>query len=326
MILAGSTLLLTAAAPQQLVTIPLPSTKVLRFIVTGDAGTGDPHIYKGIMAVVKKTHVDAILLVGDNIYPCGVESVDDPQWHKMTVNFVDAGVPIYPVLGNHDYGDPSPHHTQFCGHPSPDAEVNATGHVPHWIFPARRYELRSPLAEIVMIDSQPIAGAWVTPFLGSDTAASELGVIEPALEQPFDGWKIVLGHHTIYSSGTHGHAKDFYTRNMRSALLPLFQKTGVDLYICGHDHDTELIGSLRHKKGQTEYLVAGNGAYSQPLHKRTGSGEPPTIFPVIPEKPLVGFTVMEISESAIDLTFYDGLGIARGGKLTMQRVSQRDKG
>lgn len=311
--------LLAVASATPLPTIALPSTETLRFVVTGDAGTGDPHVHDGIRAVMKQTHVDAILLVGDNVYQCGVESISDPQWHKMTVNFLDLGVPIYPVLGNHDYGNPSRDRTKWCGHPSPAAQVSATGHIPNWIFPARRYELRSPLVEFVMIDTQPIAGAYPVPFLGSDTAASELAAIEPALEHGFDGWKIVVGHHTIFSAGPHGNPPDFFTRNLRAAMLPLFQRYAVDLYICGHDHDAELIGSLQHRRGQTEYLVAGNGAYSEPLKPRTDIGEPPTLFPHLPAGPLIGFTLMEISKVEIDLTFYDGKGIARSPKFSIRR-------
>src|SRR5947208_15643581 len=98
---AAAMALLIAAAPQrQLFHIALPQHQPLRFIVTGDAGTGEPHLHDGIVRLAKRMPIDAILLVGDNVYPCGVESVDDPQWSKVTVNFADAGIPIYPILGN----------------------------------------------------------------------------------------------------------------------------------------------------------------------------------------------------------------------------------
>ena len=70
--------------------IPLPKRNVLRFIVVGDAGTGDPHLHNGILRIARQTHIDAILLVGDNVYPCGVTSVNDPQWSKVTINFADS--------------------------------------------------------------------------------------------------------------------------------------------------------------------------------------------------------------------------------------------
>src|SRR6185369_762082 len=106
---AAAACLIFAAPQRPLFRIPLPAREPLRFIVVGDAGTGEPHLHGGIVRLTRQLRVDAILLVGDNVYPCGVESVDDPQWSKVTVNFGDAGIPIYPILGNHDYGDPTPH-------------------------------------------------------------------------------------------------------------------------------------------------------------------------------------------------------------------------
>ena len=55
--------------------------------------------------------LDAIILPGDNIYPCGVKSVDDPRWSVLQP-LIDLGLPLFPVLGNHDY----------CG--SPDAQID----------------------------------------------------------------------------------------------------------------------------------------------------------------------------------------------------------
>lgn len=307
--------LLATAVPHPLFRIPLPRHEPLRFIVVGDAGTGEPHLHNGIVQLTRQLHVDAILLVGDNIYPCGVESVDDPQWSKVTVNFADAGVPIYPILGNHDYGDPTPHAggQTICGHPSPQSQVRATGKIAHWIFPARSYELQSPLADIFMIDSQPIASAWKSSFLGSETSAGEVGLLQSALAASRAHWKIVAGHHTVYSSGTHGFINHPNQRNLRASLLPVLKKYDVDLYVCGHDHDAELIGTLHHHRGQPLFLVAGDGAHSLPMHERPAArGEPPTIFPAsFPPQPLVGFTLLEIEEHSLSITFYDGVGNKR---------------
>ena len=124
--------LLAATTVPAVFRIPLKGDGPLRFIVAGDAGTGDAHLHTGVTALAAKMHIDAILLAGDNIYPCGVASVDDPGWRKVTKNFGDAGVPIYPVLGNHDYGDPDG--DERCSGASPASEVKATGSVPRWII------------------------------------------------------------------------------------------------------------------------------------------------------------------------------------------------
>ena len=321
--LLSTTLLLVAASPRRDVfSIPLPKHAPLRFIVTGDAGTGDPHLHDGIVAITKKMRIDAVLLVGDNVYPCGVTSVDDPQWKKVTVNFADAGVPVYPILGNHDYGDPTPVNgrTVFCGNPSPASQVRATGHVPHWVFPARNYALRSKIADIVMIDTQPIASEFSAPFMGSRTLQGELDWVSSALRQSGKGWRIAVGHHTIYSSGIHGIGNHRDQRHLRADLLPILLREHVDLYICGHDHDAELIGNLKSREGGPVFLVAGDGAHSEEMEERHRADEPPTVFPTsFPPKPLVGFNVVEVTPAQIAITFYDGRGQRRSDTYVIRR-------
>src|SRR5437870_2083768 len=64
--------------------IALPHHTPLRFIVTGDAGATHSTLRDGMLAVTRRMHVDGILLVGDNFYPCGVSGLADPQWTKIT--------------------------------------------------------------------------------------------------------------------------------------------------------------------------------------------------------------------------------------------------
>lgn len=322
--LFAATIFLVGATPHRdVLSVALPGhAEPLRFIVTADAGTGDAHLHDGIMALTKTMRIDAILLAGDNIYPCGVTSVDDPQWKKVTVNFADAGIPIYPILGNHDYGDPTPVNgkTVYCGNPSPQSQVRATGRQPHWVFPARNYALRSPFVDVIMIDTQPIASEFSEPFMGSETLQGELDWVTNALESSGKGWRIAVGHHTIFSSGVHGIGNHRDQRHLRADLLPLLLRENVDLYICGHDHDAELIGNLKSRKDSPLFLIAGDGAHSEAMEQRHRADEPPTIFPTsFPPKPLVGFNLLEITAKRISITFYDGAGSRRSDTYTMQR-------
>src|ERR1043165_1559528 len=110
-----------AAAPA----IALPQHAPLRFIVTGDAGATHSALRDGMLAVARRTRIDGILLVGDNFYPCGVSGLGDPQWTKITAHFGPTHLPIYPVLGNHDYGDQQERGGKnywTCGHPDAGAE------------------------------------------------------------------------------------------------------------------------------------------------------------------------------------------------------------
>src|SRR4051812_3333956 len=138
----------------------------LRFVVVGDTGDGSAAVAKGIAAVHAQAPLDAIVITGDNIYPCGVKSATDERW-SVVRPLSALGIPLYPVLGNHDY----------CG--DPDAQIGAR--LPNWNFPAREYTLHSKLADFAFVDTTPIAHGKRAPTPLSFGSAP---------------WRIVVGHHT----------------------------------------------------------------------------------------------------------------------------------
>jgi tartrate-resistant acid phosphatase type 5 len=306
-----------AAAPA---VVELPNAAPLRFIVTGDAGATHSSLRDGMLAVSGRMHLDGILLVGDNFYPCGISGLADPQWTKITSHFGPTHLPIYPILGNHDYGDQQERRggaDWTCGHPDPGAEVSATGRITNWNFPARNYLLRSPLVDIAMLDTQPIALDFTTSVAGSSTAGEEVSWLIETLGAMDSRWRIVVGHHTIYSSGMHGRKNDATQRRMR-ALLPILRQNHVDLYVCGHDHDLELIGDA-HDANTPLFLVSGAGSGVDDMRPRKAAGEPATIYPRMPAKTYLGFAVLEIAENQLTITFYDRAGTQTAGPFTMTK-------
>lgn len=295
--------------------IELPA-HTLRFIVTGDAGGTHSALRDGMLAVMRRIPIDGILLVGDNFYPCGISGRSDPQWTKITAHFGPTHLPIYPILGNHDYGDQQERAAGgywTCGHPDPGAEVAATGSIPGWRFPARNYVLHSNLAELVMLDTQPIALAFKHRIAGSRTATEETSWLTTTLDRANARWRIVVGHHTIFSSGLHGRKNDATQQRMRS-LLPLLRREHVDLYICGHDHDMELIGD----RDRPLFLISGAGSGTDELRARKAADEPPTMFPHLPSKPYIGFAVLEIAKDHLAIAFFDHNGRQTGGPFVIK--------
>jgi acid phosphatase len=308
---AAAAILLFLCQPLSAAVVDLAHQPVLRFVVTGDTGGTHSELREGIVAVSERVHVDGIILVGDNFYPCGISGLADPQWTKITAHFGPAHLPIYPILGNHDYGDQQERAGGYStwGHPDSGAELQATGRIPLWRFPARNYLLRSPLADFVMLDTQPIALGFAKSIDGSATAHQEISWLTSTLDRVHSRWRIVVGHHTIYSSGIHGRKNDATQQRMR-ALLPLLRGEHVDLYVCGHDHDMELMGDLR-RGDDPVFLVSGAGSGLDTLRPRHAAGEPPTIYPRFPANSYFGFAVLEISENRLAISFYD-----RSGKRT----------
>jgi acid phosphatase len=257
-----------------------PRTAVLRIAVAGDTGKGADAVAQGISALHARSPLDAIVLTGDNFYPCGVESEIDPRW-KLVTALTRVGPPVLPVLGNHD----------SCGKADPDAQIRATGVVPNWKFPARQYVVRSSLADFAFLDT--------TPYARSKSRDAETFLRE-AFPVKKTRWRIVVGHHPVISSGWHGYFPRDEVSRMRE-LIPALRATEADLYICGHDHHLELL------RGRMRHLVSGAGSAPIPPVKLRLS----TVFPREIGRERIGFAVVEISRNAIRVRFYDGKGKAK---------------
>jgi tartrate-resistant acid phosphatase type 5 len=277
-------LLATVASTADLPEQHLAATRgTLRMAVVGDVGIGSATVARGIATVHQQMSLDAILLVGDNIYPRGVRSVDDPKW-KLLDPLSALGLPIFAVLGNHDYAG------------SVEAQIAATGRRPEWRLPARNYILRSGVADFAMLDTTPFA-------TGRDGGAGErkclvCAALAAAFPSTHATWRIAVGHHPVVSSGWHGVFPRNEARRMRR-LLPILRSAQVDLYICGHDHHLELMS------GKPALLISGAGSDPVPpiaLHAET-------LFPTeisLPER--IGFALLEASPTALRVRFYNGRG------------------
>jgi hypothetical protein len=202
-----------------------------------------------------------VISCGDNFYPSGVVSENDPLWHYSFENIYTAHslqCDWYPVLGNHDY------------HTDVDAQVRYSKISRRWDMPARYYskeisldkdkdkEIKRPEKNktkdkvlFVMMDTDP--------FLHESKAAyveTQLKWLNETLEKASADvkWKIVVGHHPFYTVGPR--INNYDTLTMRKALPKIFEDHKVDVYLSGHEH------SLQHLKpeGFTHQFISGAGS------------------------------------------------------------------
>lgn len=256
-----------------------PRGTALRLAVTGDTGKGTDAVAKGIARVHAAEPIDAIVLAGDTFYPCGVSSETDSRWSLITP-LTRIGIPILPVLGNHDY----------CGKADPDAQIRATGSVPNWRFPARQYVLRSGVADFAFVDTTP-------HVKGRPNSVAE--AIREAFAKSKAPWRVVVGHHPVISSGYHGYFPRDEVSRMR-ALIPPLRAAKVDFFIGGHDHHMELI------RGKMLHLISGAGSSPIPALKLRLT----TVFPSEIRRERIGFAIVEITERRIRVRFHDADGKA----------------
>lgn len=192
-------------------------------VFTGDWGSGDAHerkVVEGMRAWCQRERCDAGAFLGDNFYPAGVTSTEDPKWGThWRAMYGTLGIVFHPALGNHDYADD--------GVPGdPDAQVRYSAKDPLWQMPAKTYTWTLGAAEFFVLDTEAwddAQGAWLRGALAGSKAPV----------------KIVYGHHPIYSNGPHG--DDTNVLALRDRLGPILVEGGATLFMAGHDHHKEIL-------------------------------------------------------------------------------------
>ena len=178
-------------------------------------------------AVQRRERVDLVILGGDNIYNDGSIGKVEQAFERPYRELLQAGVPFHAVLGNHDIRTNN---------------GNDQLTYPGFGMKGRWYTLRRGPVEFFMLDTN-VNTAWQhqLPWLKRVLAASDAP------------WKVMVGHHPIYSSGFYGNDRQAIAR-----LTPLMRRYGVQLSINGHDHNYERSRPL----DGTTFLTVGNGGAS----------------------------------------------------------------
>lgn len=238
--------------------------RVLAFGDFGDGGNGQRQVAAGMLAYHRQQPFDFGITLGDNFYNKGMKSVDDPRWKTWWDELYDPlGIRFYATLGNHDYGFEQ----------SPEAEILYSEKSPSWRMPATEYSYTAGSVQFFAIDSQVMT-------------ASQLKWLRQELEASKFRWKVVYGHHPIYSHGKHGD-----NQKLIRQLLPVL-KDRADVYLAGHDHD------MQHLKpeGSLHFFVSGSGGKLRPI-----SRGPRSLF----AESKLGFAVLEAHETALKITFVE---------------------
>jgi 3',5'-cyclic AMP phosphodiesterase CpdA len=223
-IVARASAMQQPAAAQSATQVTPPREKdSVRFAIIGDTGTGTSSQYQVGEQLATSRQMfpfEFVIMLGDNIY--GSERPQDfvAKFEKPYQPLLDAKVPFYAALGNHD--DP----TQRYYKP-----FNMNGE--------RYYTFTKGSARFFVLDSNYMDQA-------------QLKWLEDELSKANDRWKIAYFHHPLYSSGKkHGSEVD-----LRTQVEPLFIKYGVDVVFAGHEHFYERIKP----QNGIYYFIAGGSA------------------------------------------------------------------
>lgn len=180
--------------------------------------------------------------IGDNYYEYGISGVDDSQirttWRNVYTH-KSLQKPWLVIEGNHDYlmGN-APNQVKY-------GDVDK-----RWVMPSLYYSMHYDMGgqdvHFIFLDTDPIKNKneyhqykWFSEEISKSKA----------------DWVIVIGHHPVVSSGSHGSESSTATMwdNIRGDMV----KYKAALYICGHDHFLE---HLVDKSGIIDYVISGSGA------------------------------------------------------------------
>jgi tartrate-resistant acid phosphatase type 5 len=234
----------------------------LNFIVFGDWGRlGEPdqaEVAAQMAAAAQAMGPRFVISLGDNFYEDGVASTGDPQWRTSFENVYSAAslqVPWHVILGNHDY------------HGNCDAQIAYSRTSPRWKMPARYFVRSEPVdaattADFFFLDTTPLLKIYYAEKktrarVQTQDTKQQLDWFKAALAASKAQWKIVIGHHPIYSGGEHGDSPELIEK-----VLPLLHEHKVQAYFNGHDHDLQHLMA-----GEVNLFDSGAGSQVRPTKK-----------------------------------------------------------
>lgn len=259
------------------------SSSSLTFFAIGDFGNPT----KEVIAVAEAMNSYAleygspsfILGLGDNFYPTGVSSELDPKfkvaWSDVFLAHQALQVPWYVILGNHDYMG------------VPEAQVKFTTSTKNvggfWRMPSPYYtvswndnhpEIPHNFIDLFAMDTNGCQGHVQRSHPSSIEHLQEQKIwLRERLEHSSAHWKVVIGHHPMYTKGR-GHQlacvrlrDEMYTCNRYNRITKRYERAqcqgfgmenvvangGADLYISGHEH---VFQHTNHR--DVQHVVCGN--------------------------------------------------------------------
>jgi hypothetical protein len=276
----------------------------VRIVLFGDSGSGKDSqraVARGMAAACAGRTCDFGILVGDNIYPTGIAAPDDPQLGpKFHGPYDPLGIDVWLWPGNHDW------YNKATLQPAIDHTTHASNTGGRWKMPFNYFGLPSlpSWLHIFGLDTSVMADLHkdVTPEQARalrENASLQVSAARQALCGQ-QGWRLLVGHHFVYSSGSRHGAK---SGQLAADLEPLIRDCGVQLYLSGHDHHQELLRV--ETEGKTYYqVVQGAGGGHRSLRP------PPQGAAQEFVRAELGFSIIEATRDRLRVAFYvcDGRG------------------
>lgn len=297
-------------APDVVAQLPTPADSAhVRVVVMGDQGKGgavQKQVAQAMQEVCAAQGCDFGLALGDNFYPAGPKQASSPLFQKLFADlYGPLKIPFLVIAGNHDEswvvgGDGA----DAAG---ADAQVAYSKLNPQWVMPARTY--RAPVGDLVeffALDTAPLA-PYLPPvrpneFPNGAWDRAQRAWLAGALGRSTARWKLVLGHHPLFSNGKHGEAGHYdrfplaFQRGEAARQTYLLACGKADLILSGHVHSLELFAPQTDCTGTWQLISGAAGEAGGPKF-----GQRPAVFDAFGQ---AGFAWLDITPQVITVHFY----------------------
>jgi tartrate-resistant acid phosphatase type 5 len=248
--------------------------KSLDFLLMGDFGRYGQFYQKEVAAQMGKAAATLdskfVVTVGDNFYPNGIRSTQDYSWiasYESIYTDYSLQNDWFVALGNHDYRG------------NLKAEIDYSSISRRWHLPFTYYKKMIELEDgnkllLLVMDTSPFIDSYYEKgsemyenIIAQDTTAQKKWLIkELETKDTAVKWKIVVGHHPLYSGGKRKDSQE--TKSFETKFAAIFDTYKVDAYFCGHEHDLQII---KPKNRYTTQFLSGAACEVRPSGTREGT-------------------------------------------------------
>ncbi len=340
-------------------TLPEPGQEgFYRIGVFGDCGSLSVNQIKvrdEFLKYMGKNDLNAWILLGDNAYNDGTDMEYQAKFFNIYKDVLLKKYPLFPSPGNHDY-----HDVDFTAayaqdnHTTPYYQVfsmpvdGESGGVPSGTKSFYSFDIGN--IHFLSLDSY---GREENKYFLYDTLGPQMQWVKKDLAANKKEWVVVYTHFPPYSMTSHNSDTESGLYYMRENVIPILERFGVDLVVCGHSHGYErsrLMNGYYGKEADfdsTRYNMSNssgsyNGSYnSSPYIKDatnrgtvyvvTGSssyvGKGQATFPhdAMPYSNTVdaGAAIIEVRGNRLDMKWICGDGIIRDQFTMMKNVNRK---
>lgn len=237
--IGNATDLLSASAQQFFYTMPPVNTsREYNFWVVGDCGTANDDqrfVRNAFQNYIGNTRIYGMIMLGDNAYTLGTDGEYQGALFNNMYEDIISNTPMWPTPGNHDYYSGADATTQT----GPYYDIFTLPKLAQFGGVASNteayYSYNIGNIHFISIDSFDS---------GRDSTNAMGNWIKQDLQNNHQEWTVAYWHHAPYTKGNHDSDNPFpwldgELPEMREQILPLLERGGVDLILCGHSHSYE---------------------------------------------------------------------------------------